>query len=255
MTAKGSAVDAGAVRLHPLRRAAAEVAQAEQREPVRLLLPWQQLTRTLVCATDPAAHDAPVIQGELLQAKVRAPKVARQREIRAQPRVQVLHQQALARRVRRRARHGVEDEMKLVRQFATQPVPALPVCGRTARPAMQQAHLAHKRLSHVMRLGDAHPFAVEHAGEREQGVALVVRRDPHRAHATHVLMPSFVQLGRDEVEHRLAHGHLGPGQRQHVVAQPMAERAHVARQRLRPGRLLARTIELLGQNWFTKISR
>ena len=102
-------------------------AQPQQREPVRVLLPRHQFTRTLALATDSAAHEAPVIQKELQQGKVRAPEVAAQREIRAQPRVQVLYQRAAVRRVRHRVRHGVEDEMKFVRQFGAQPIPALPV--------------------------------------------------------------------------------------------------------------------------------
>ena len=36
--------------------------QNKQREPVRVLLPGHQFTRTLVLATDSAAHEAPVIQ-------------------------------------------------------------------------------------------------------------------------------------------------------------------------------------------------
>ena len=112
MQALCACISSGAQRLR--------LAQTQQRESVRVLLPRHQFTRSLALATDSAAHEAPVIQKELQQGKVRAPEVAAQREVRAQPRVQVLHQRAAARRVRHRARHGVEDEMKLVRLCGAQ---------------------------------------------------------------------------------------------------------------------------------------
>ena len=61
------------------------LAQPQQREPIRALFPCHQLTRTLALAINLATHEAPVIQEELQQGQVRAPKVAA-REIRAQPR-------------------------------------------------------------------------------------------------------------------------------------------------------------------------
>ena len=43
-------------------------------------------------------------------------------------------------------------------------------------------------------------LGVEHAGEGEQIVALVVPRDPHRADVSHVFGLAGGELGDDEVE-------------------------------------------------------
>ena len=49
-------------------------------------------------------------------------------------------------------------------------------------------------------------LAVEHDGEREQVVALVLERDSHGADALLVPVLPRLQFGDDEVEHRLPRG-------------------------------------------------
>ena len=70
-------------------------AQAEERESVRMLLASHQLGRTFIDSLrDPAAQEAAMVQEELQQVEVRAAELAAQREVVAQPRVQVLDQGA-----------------------------------------------------------------------------------------------------------------------------------------------------------------
>ena len=79
---------------------------------------------------------------------------------------------------------------------------------------MQHERLAHEGLGCVVDLSDgarlAIEHAVEHAGEREQVVALVLERDAHGADAllVPVLVPVLarLQFGDDEVEHLLPRG-------------------------------------------------
>jgi len=61
----------------------------------------------------PAAHEVAVVQEEPQQVEIRATQVAAQREVGAQPRVEVLHQRAAARRVRHGPVYGVEQAVEL----------------------------------------------------------------------------------------------------------------------------------------------
>ena len=75
---------------------------------------------------------------------------------------------------------------------------------------MQHERLAHEGLGRVVDLSDGAQLAVEHAGEREQVVALVLERDAHGADAllVPVLVPVLarLQFGDDEVEYLLPRG-------------------------------------------------
>src|SRR5260370_1294458 len=65
--------------------------ESEQREPVRMILAGHQLTRALALAfSSPAAQEAPIVQEEAQQVKVWVAQMAPQREVVAQPRVEVL---------------------------------------------------------------------------------------------------------------------------------------------------------------------
>ena len=87
-----------------------------------------QLGRTFTDSLrDPAAQEAAMVQEELQQFQVRAAELAAQREVVAQPRVQVLDQGARAWCLRHGLCHGVEDGMELTAHPGAQPVPALPV--------------------------------------------------------------------------------------------------------------------------------
>jgi len=57
---------------------------------------------------------------------------------------------------------------------------------------VQQARLTHQGLGDGVGLRDIGQFLVEHAGEGEQVVALVLQRDPHRAEAS-VIFQSRLQ--------------------------------------------------------------
>jgi hypothetical protein len=58
-----------------------------------MVLTGHQLTRTLAFAFSPAAaYEAPMIQEETQQVEIRGAKMAPQREVVAQPRLEVLNQ-------------------------------------------------------------------------------------------------------------------------------------------------------------------
>ncbi len=52
---------------------------------------------------------------------------------------------------------------------------------------MQHAGFPHEQLGDGVNACDVGQLAIEHAGEGEQGVALVLQRDPHRTDASRVL--------------------------------------------------------------------
>jgi len=62
-----------------------------------------------------------------------------------------------------------------------------------------------------MGLRDVDQFLIEHTGEGEQGVALVLQRDPHRADASCISKFAARQLCDDEVEQHLPGGQNRPG--------------------------------------------
>ena len=75
---------------------------------------------------------------------------------------------------------------------------------------------------------DAGQLGVEHAGEGEQVVALVLQGDAHRADAPRVLGLAGHQLRDDEVEQLPPGRQVRAGYGQDVVAQPLDERSDVA---------------------------
>ncbi len=132
----------------------------------------------------PAAHEAAVVQEEPQQVQVRAAEVTAQGAVGAQPRVEVLHQRAAARGVRHGTAHGSEQGVELAPDLRSQPAPPLPICGRGAGQAVQHAGFPHQGLGDGVGLRDIGQFVIEHAGESEQVVALVLQRDAHRADAS-----------------------------------------------------------------------
>lgn len=125
-----------------------------------------------------------MVQEKLQQAQIRATELAAQREIVAKPRVQVFDQGTASGCLRHGLRQGVEDGMEFSAHPGAQPVPSLPVSRRCARLAVQQARCAHEMLWQLMGLRDGVQFVVEHVGEREQVVALVLQ---HRADAARII--------------------------------------------------------------------
>ena len=75
---------------------------------------------------------------------------------------------------------------------------------------------------------DAGQLGVEHAGEGEQVIALVLQRDAHRADASRVLGLAGHQLCDDEIEQLSPRRQVRAGQSQNVVAQPLDKRSGVA---------------------------
>jgi hypothetical protein len=99
---------------------------------------------------------------------------------------------------------------------------------------VQHACLAHEGLGDGVGARDAGQLGVEHAGEGEQVIALVLQRDAHRADVPHVLGLADHQLRDDEVEQLPPRRQVRAGQGQDVVAQPMDECLDVAGQPRRP---------------------
>ena len=93
---------------------------------------------------------------------------------------------------------------------------------------MQHAGLAHEGFGDGVGARDAGQLGVEHAGEGEQVVALVLQRDTHRANAPWVLGLASRELGNEEVEQLPPGRQVRAGQGQDVVAQPLDERSDVA---------------------------
>ena len=93
---------------------------------------------------------------------------------------------------------------------------------------MQHACLAHEGLGDGVGARDADQRGVEHTGEGEQVIALVLQRDTHRADASRVLGLAGHQLRDDEVEQLPPRRQVRAGQGQDVVAQPLDERSDVA---------------------------
>jgi hypothetical protein len=88
--------------------------ESEQREPVRMILTGHQLERALALAFgSPAAQEPPMVQEEPQQVKVWVAQMAPQREVGAQPRVEVLHQRTAARGVFHDLHYGGEDGVEL----------------------------------------------------------------------------------------------------------------------------------------------
>jgi hypothetical protein len=75
--------------------------KSQQRQPMRMALAGHHFAGAFAVALGaPAAHEAPVVEEEPEQVEVRVAEVAAQREIGAQPRVEVLHQRTAARCLR-----------------------------------------------------------------------------------------------------------------------------------------------------------
>ena len=93
---------------------------------------------------------------------------------------------------------------------------------------MQHACLAHKGLGDGVSARDASQLGVEHTGEGEQVITLVLQRDTHRADASRVLGLADHQFRDDEVEQLSPRRQVRAGQSQNVVAQPLDKRSGVA---------------------------
>ncbi len=149
---------------------------------MRMALAGCQLPRALALALGmPAAQEAAVVQEEAQQIEIRTAEVAAQGEVAAQPRVEVLDERAAARCLRHGPAHGGEEHVELAPDLRPQPVPPLPVCGRGGGQAVQHARLAHERFGDGVNVRDGGQLAIEHAGKGEQGVALALQCDSHRA--------------------------------------------------------------------------
>jgi len=112
---------------------------------------------------------------------------------------------------------------------------------------VQQARLTHEGFCDGVGLRDVGQLGIEHAGEGEQGVALVLQGDAHRANASCIVELAVRQFLDDEVEQQLPGGQGRAGQGQNIVAQPLDERANVAGQPRRLDLGLPRKRQLGGQ--------
>ena len=77
---------------------------------------------------------------------------------------------------------------------------------------------------------DSGQLGVEHTGEGEQSIALVLQRHPHRAEASCVLVLADREFGDNEVEQLSPGRQVRAGQGENVVAQPLDERSDVVGQ-------------------------
>jgi len=96
---------------------------------------------------------------------------------------------------------------------------------------------------------DRGQLVVEHAGEREQVIALILQRDAYRSDATRIDMLAPAKLCDDEIEHFVANVQTRTGQRQDVVGEPGGERPNVAGQRMRSLFGLAGERDPVGKVW------
>jgi hypothetical protein len=84
--------------------------ETEQGEPVRMALAGHQFRRAFdVALRPPAAHETTMVQEEPQQVQILATQVATQREVIAQPRVEVFHQRTAAWGSCHGPAHGVKD--------------------------------------------------------------------------------------------------------------------------------------------------
>src|SRR5476649_2199724 len=118
--------------------------------------------------------------------------------------------------------------MELGAHPGAQPVPSLPIRRGCAGLAVQYTGLTHERFRQYMDARDRGELVVEHAGEREQVVALILQRHANRADASRIIRLAPLHLGGDKVEQVLSNLQARTGQRQNVVAQPCGERPDVA---------------------------
>ena len=87
---------------------------------------------------------------------------------------------------------------------------------------MQSACFTHDGLGYFIGLCDGDQFSIEHTGEREQIVALVLQCDAHRANASWIPGLPARQFRDGEVEQRSPRGQGRPGRCQNVMAQPLS---------------------------------
>ena len=80
---------------------------------------------------------------------------------------------------------------------------------------------------------DCSQLVVEHAGEREQVVALILQRDAYRADATRIDRFAPAKLCDDEIENLVADVQAWTGQREDVVGEPSDECSDVDGQGMR----------------------
>ena len=80
---------------------------------------------------------------------------------------------------------------------------------------------------------DRSQLVVEHAGEREQVVALVLQRDAYWADATRIGKLPPTELYGDEIENFITNFQVRTGQGQNIVGEPGDERSDVAGKRMR----------------------
>jgi hypothetical protein len=153
--------------------------ETEQGEPVRMALAGHQFPRAFAVALrPPAAHETTMVQEEPQQVQILATQVATQREVIAQPRVEVFHQRTAARGSCHGPAHGVKDRAELAAELCPQPVPPLPIRGRGSGQAVQYAGFTHERFGDLVGLRDVGQLGVEYTGEGEQIVALVPQGPP-----------------------------------------------------------------------------
>src|SRR5271166_2627035 len=102
--------------------------EAQQGEPMRMALADHQFARAFAVTLGTlAAHETPMVQEELQQAQIRTAQMAAQREVGAQPRIEVLHQRTAARCLCQGSAHRLEQRVELTAHLCSKPVPPLPV--------------------------------------------------------------------------------------------------------------------------------
>ena len=86
---------------------------------------------------------------------------------------------------------------------------------------MKHECLAHKGPGDGLGVRDVGQLGVEHAGEGEQVITLVLQRNAHRAEASRVLGLTGHQFRDDEVEQLSPRCQVWAGQDENVLAQPV----------------------------------
>jgi hypothetical protein len=100
---------------------------------------------------------------------------------------------------------------------------------------MQNAGLTHERVRNLMDARDDRQFLIEHTGEGEKIVALILERDTHGTDALPVRRLTACQLLDDEIKQHLTRGQNRSGKCQNVMVQPLGEHSDIAGQPTRLG--------------------
>src|SRR5260370_29872761 len=153
--------------------------ESEQRQPVFVRLAAHQFPGTPARTFGASAtHETPMAEGKLQQAEPGAStfQMSPVRQADTNARVEVLDHRAAAWRALHGVGHGGMDALKLAAHAGKQMVAALPERARRFGLAMQQTARAYEFGRHLVSSRDRLEVRIQHTGESEQIVSLILQR-------------------------------------------------------------------------------